>query len=234
MKNKLKFSICSLFLMGIVIILSSCKANNTIKDIDGNIYKTVKIGSQVWMVENLKTTKYKDGTPIPNVTDSRTWSNLTTGAYCDYENTPENSTIFGRLYNWYAAIDSRGICPKGWHVSSDNEWTTLTTFLGGKENGAGGKLKEIGITHWKNPNTDATDETGLTALPGGNRSEIGPFGFIGEGGYWWSLNMGDIGFYELRYMSYDDSNVYCLNIDKNSGFSVRCVRDKVRLIDRII
>jgi uncharacterized protein (TIGR02145 family) len=139
---------------------------NTVTDIDGNIYHTVTIGTQVWMVENLKTTKYRNGDPIPNVTGNA-WAALTTGAYCWYNNDAATyKATYGALYNWYAVADSRNIAPTGWHVPTDAEWTTLTTFLGG-ESVAGGKLKETGTNHWTSPNTGATNETGFTALPGG-------------------------------------------------------------------
>ena len=134
MKNNLLFY--SLAIMGMFLLLiSGCKKGvnknnlpaNAVKDIDGNVYHTVTIGTQVWMVENLKVTKYRDGTPIPNKTDATEWGSLTTGAYCDYDNTVSNSTIYGKLYNWYAVNDWRNIAPTGWHVPTDAEWTTLTT-----------------------------------------------------------------------------------------------------------
>ena len=196
----------------------------TVTDIDGNVYNTVTIGTQVWMVENLKTTKYRDGTSIPNVTDNISWSNLTTGAYCDYSNTPSNSATYGKLYNWYAATNAHNIAPTGWHVPTDADWTTLTTYLGG-EGVAGGKLKETGTTHWQSPNIGATNETGFTALPGGYRRYYGPFVSVGFFGYWWSATENYATFAWSRYMSYDDSDVYRDTDGKELGFSVRCVRD---------
>ena len=196
----------------------------TVTDIDGNVYHAVTIGTQVWMVENLKTTKYRDGTSIPNVTGNTAWSILTTGAYCDYNNTPSNSATYGRLYNWYAATDAHNIAPTGWHVPTDAEWSTLTTYLGG-ESVAGGKLKEIGTTHWTSPNTGATNETGFTALPGGYRDYGGTFYGIGDYGYWWSATENDATYAWYRNMNYDFSDVSSYNVDKELGFSVRCVRD---------
>lgn len=209
-------------------------AIKTVTDIDGNVYHTVTIGTQVWMVENLKTTKYRDGTSIPNVTDNTEWINLTTGAYCDYNNTPSNSSTYGRLYNWYAATNARNIAPTGWHVPTHADWSTLTTYLGG-ESVAGGKLKEIGTTHWQSPNTGATNEAGFTALPGGYRHGNKEFGgFVGDGGgfyeigllgLWWSAT--EIGATDAWYrvMFYDGSNVGKDDFVKEVGFSVRCVRD---------
>jgi uncharacterized protein (TIGR02145 family) len=204
----------------------------TISDIDGNIYQTVTIGTQVWMVQNLKTTKYNDGTAIPNITDNTAWATLTTGSYSDYNNTPVNSTIYGRLYNWYAVdnnaatkVTSNGgknVCPTSWHVATDAEWTTLTTNLGG-ESVAGGKLKETGTTHWLSPSTGATNETGFTALPGGMRNYDGIYYSIGYWADWWSSSVYDniSGWY--RNMS--DINVSTSYRQKQNGFSVRCLKD---------
>lgn len=138
----------------------------TVTDYDGNVYQTVLIGDQCWMMENLKVTHYRNGDPIPHVTDGVTWGNLTSGAYCNYNNDEGNVATYGRLYNWYAVDDSRNIAPAGWHVPSDAEWQTLVDYLGG-DAVAGGKMKEAGTTHWASPNTGATNESGFTALPGG-------------------------------------------------------------------
>jgi uncharacterized protein (TIGR02145 family) len=205
-----------------------------VNDIDGNSYNTVTIGTQVWMRENLKTTKYNDGTAIPNITDNTAWGALITGAYSDYSNTPSNSTTYGRLYNWYAVDNNaatkvasnggKNVCPTGWHVPSDAEWTILTTYLGG-ESVAGGKLKETGISHWISPNTGATNETGFTALPGGKRSFSGAFRDIGSYGLWWSSTEYSLTNSWYRLMSYDYADVYRGVDSEQSGFSVRCVRD---------
>jgi uncharacterized protein (TIGR02145 family) len=198
---------------------------NTVTDIDGNVYHTVTIGTQVWMVENLKTTKYRDGTSIPNVTNDDDWAILTTGAYCDYDNTPTNSTTYGKLYNWYAATNAHNIAPTGWHVPTDEEWNTLTTYLGG-ESVAGGMLKEIGTTHWASPNTGATNETGFTALPGGSRYGSGGFYDIGNDGSWWSTTDHDGTLAWYRYIIYNEKYVISYNFrSKVMGFSVRCVKD---------
>jgi uncharacterized protein (TIGR02145 family) len=153
------------------------------RDNDGNNYRTVKIGTQVWMAENLKTTKYRNGDPIPNVTDGPAWWNLPTGAYCNSDNDVNLWTTYGRLYNWYAVNDSRNIAPAGWHVPTDYEWSKLIAYLGSLP---GDKLREEGTEHWLSPNTDATNETGFTALPGGYRDNTGTFISIGSNGYWWS------------------------------------------------
>jgi uncharacterized protein (TIGR02145 family) len=194
----------------------------------------VGIGTQIWMAENLKTTKYNDGTAIPNVTVDATWAATTTGAYCDYSNLPANSTIYGRQYNWYsvdnntatkaASNGGKNVCPTSWHIPSDVEWTTLTTFLGG-ESGTSGKLKETGTTHWTTPNTGATNETGFTALPGGERSTLGLFYPLGTAGYWWSSTESSTAYSWFRGVYYDDAGVGRYDYFKKGGFSIRCVRD---------
>jgi len=195
-----------------------------ITDGDGNIYNAVQIGTQVWMKENLRTTKYKDGTEIPLVTDNTAWSNLATPGYCWYNNDATTyKNTYGALYNWYT-VNTGKLCPTGWHVPTDAEWTTLTTFLGGA-GGAGGKLKEAGTTHWLSPNTGATNETGFTALPGGRRSYNGTFDDIGSNGYWWSATESTATLAWGRLMGYYHSYVYSSTNSKEYGFSVRCVRD---------
>lgn len=197
---------------------------DSVTDIDGNVYHTVTIGVQVWMIENLKTTKYRDGTSIPEVTDDTQWIGLTTGAYCDYNNTVSDLTSYGRLYNWYTVSDSRSIAPIGWHVAMNADWTTLTTYLGG-ENLAGGKLKESGTTHWLYPNAGATNESGFLALPGGCRDELGRFSFLGDYGLWWGSTEYSATSAFSRYMSFGGTIVSRAIDKKNCGFSVRCVRD---------
>jgi uncharacterized protein (TIGR02145 family) len=194
-------------------------------DQDGNIYKTVTTGTQIWMAENLKTTKYRNGDLIPNVTDNMQWGNLTTGAYCNYDNDTTNANIYGRLYNWYAVNESRSIAPTGWHVPNDTEWTTLTTFLGGQI-GTGGKLKETGTNHWKKPNTGATNETGFTALPGGSRYyNYFTFAYIGLIGSWWSATETDPTSAWHWEINCNYADVFVSNPVKQFGLSIRCVKD---------
>jgi uncharacterized protein (TIGR02145 family) len=207
-----------------------------VKDLDGNVYKSIKIGNQVWMAENLKTTSYNDGTVIPLVTDGATWGTASTNtspAYCWYDTTGTGYTKYNRetngaLYNWYA-IDTlsngnKNVCPTGWHVPTDGEWTTLTTYLGG-ETVAGGKMKEAGLAHWVSPNTGATNESGFAGLPGGGRSFNGSFYYIGSFGYWWSSSEDGASSAWLRGLYYGDGSVGRFSGYKGSGFSVRCLRD---------
>jgi uncharacterized protein (TIGR02145 family)/uncharacterized repeat protein (TIGR02543 family) len=205
-----------------------------IKDVDGNIYTEVVIGTQTWMVQNLKTTKFNDGTQIPNVTDGTTWSALTTSGYCWYNNSIDSGKIYGALFNWYA-VNTGKLAPAGWHVPSDLEWTTLATFLGG-ESIAGDKLKEAGGVHWapwsdghnSYPNT-GTNSSGFTALPGGDRdygSNDGIFGNVGWDGNWWS-STGDASFAWIRSLA----NNPAAFVNRNDygyltyGFSVRCLKN---------
>jgi uncharacterized protein (TIGR02145 family) len=192
-KYLLAFAGIILFLSG----LTGLKAQ-TVTDIDGNVYNTVTIGTQVWMKENLRTTRYADGTAIPNVPDSAKWAalNVTDKAYCFYNNSSTNANTYGALYTWAAAMKGasssssspssiQGICPTGWHLPSHAEWTTLIAYLGGYTM-AGGKLKETDTTHWQSPNTGATNESSFTALPSGRRFFNGKFMYIRDQGYWWS------------------------------------------------
>jgi uncharacterized protein (TIGR02145 family) len=227
---------CSIIIFAtFIVFVNSCrkdKENNsnnstpaaTVTDIDGNVYHTVTIGTQVWMVENFKVTHYRNGDAIPNVTDDNAWSGLTTGAYCNYNNDVNNSTTYGRLYNWYTVSDSRNIAPSGWHVPTDTEWTTLTTYLG-DESVTGGKLKEIGITHWVSPNTGADNSSGFTGLPGGLRDFYGAFGGIGNYGCFWSATEEDAANAWRRNLDYSDAGLHRINNSKALGFSVRCLRD---------
>jgi len=211
-----------------MIIMSSIafgqENNKTVKDIDGNVYKTVTIGSQVWMAENLKTIKYNDGTAIPNVIDGASWwGSRTIGAYCDYDNTSSNSSIYGRLYNWYT-VNTGKLCPKGLSVPTDAEWTILITYLGG-ESIAGSKHKEAGSSHWISPNQGASNSSGFSALPGGTIEFDGKFYGIGGIGVWWSSTESSTDYAWHRSMSYSSSVVSRDFSHKAYGFSVRCVKD---------
>ncbi len=237
MKNKSKIRMAILAILGIALIgTSSCKKNKTVKltpndgtvkDADGNVYHTAKIGEQVWMLENLKTTKYNDGTPITNVTDNMAWGNLTTGAYCWYNNDDKNKTPYGALYNFYA-VKTGKLCPTGWHVPSDAEWKTLETFLGGADI-AGGQLKEIGTVHWEAPNSDATNSSGFTALPGGVRTgknTNGAFNSLNTRGFWWSSTPSSATNAILRVLVYNVADIGVPIDTKSGGTSVRCIKDK--------
>ncbi len=197
----------------------------TMTDQEGNEYKTITIGTQTWMAENLKVTKYSNGDQIPIIDGNTQWVNLTTDAYCWYNNNPADKAIYGAIYNWYAASDNRNIAPDGWHVPSDAEWITLVSYLGGTEI-SGGKLKEAGIIHWENPNFSATNSSGFTALGVGERDGFnGTFIYRSVGCRFWSKTQEDasIGYCHMvfNYANYCNRN----NIPKQFGVSIRCVKD---------
>ena len=204
-----------------------CSSSPTVKDIDGNIYNTVQIGTQCLTKENLKVSKYRNGYAIPTGLDNATWGSTSSGAYAIYNNENANDVIYGKLYNWYAVADNRGLCPNGWHVPTDGEWTTLTTYLGG-ESVAGGKMKSIGTTYWNSPNTGATNESGFSALPGGSRFNNGSFNSIRYNAVFWSATEKDYNSAWICNLNYDNGNVNRnLNFYKQDGWSVRCFKDTV-------
>jgi uncharacterized protein (TIGR02145 family) len=244
MKKIIKISVLVLFVILVIIACKKEKSDNptngkttavfnpgltygTMTDQDGNEYKTIVIGTQTWMAENLRTTKYRDGTAIPNITDKTAWEALTTGAYCNYNNTTSADTIatYGRLYNWYAATDSRNIAPAGWHVPTDAEWETLIYYLGGFRV-AGGKMKETGTTHWISPNTGATNESGFTALPSGLRLGYIYGTFDNTFGVYLSSTFNNIDFQLLctNVLNWDTSALQYAG-NKDDGFAVRLVKD---------
>ena len=193
---------------------------------DGDNMETVRIGTQEWTDKNLDVTRYRNGDIIPEVKDPKKWAELTTGAWCYYDNDPKNGKIYGKLYNWYAVNDPRGLAPEGFHIPSDSEWTTLTKFLGG-EQVAGGKMKSTGTSLWQSPNTAATNSSGFKGLPGGCRAYEGTFATIGYNGYWWSSSEGNTTFAWSRFLvlELDYGYAYRSSGSKRWGFSVRCLRD---------
>jgi uncharacterized protein (TIGR02145 family) len=232
MKKIYTIWIYPLLIVGILFMFTnSCKKVNagsdlkteaTVNDIDGNTYHIIAIGKQVWMVENLKTTKYNDGSDVPLVKDSATWANLTTPGYCWYQNDPTYINTTGALYNWYA-VNSGKLCPTGWHVPSDSEFIALANNLGGGSV-AGGKLKEIGTTNWRSPNMGADNFSGFTALPGGYRNNHGFYGIDVNGSWWTTTPVGASNAMYL-YLDYESVVAQRLNYIKFHGFSVRCIKD---------
>ena len=185
-----------------------------------NYGQTVTIGTQVWMTENLDVATYRNGDVIPEVQDPNAWAKLTTGAWCYYDNDASNGTKYGKLYNWYAVHDPRGLAPNGYHIPTDAEWTKLTDYLGG-ESGAGIKMKST--SGWKQ-NDNATNSSGFSGLPGGGRQANGVFYFKDFFGSWWSSTESDETFVLLRKL-YNDSGLGRFIEDKKFGFSVRCMKD---------
>jgi uncharacterized protein (TIGR02145 family) len=239
MKKQLFLFISFLFIYG-------CSSSS-----DGNSVSYITIGSQVWSTKNLDVSTYSDGTPIPQVTDPTAWANLTTGAWCYYDNDQSNNTVYGKLYNLYAVQGiyddasrenpalRKKLAPAGWHVPMEVEWRTLINFLDPTSNGgynsdniAGGKMKatgtiQAGTGYWQSPNTGATNETGFTGLPGGSRYNNASFYLIGYKGYWWSyteLIYGSGGVCTLDYYSLG-GNAKIEDYPSHMGFSVRCIKD---------
>jgi uncharacterized protein (TIGR02145 family) len=194
----------------------------TVNDSDGNTYDVIRIGTQLWTEPNLKTTKFNDGTSIPNITDAATWGSTTGNGYCWYNNNGSNKDTYGALYN-YHAVSSGKLCPSGWHVPTDDDWLTLKDFLGG-ENIAGGKLKETGTSHWTSPNTGASDDYDFTARPGGWRTSSGTFQNIGGYGYWWTSTFISPSAY-YRHMQNDSERLFRAVNTERYGMSVRCIKN---------
>ena len=239
MKSKLLLSIFSLILLfgcstsneDIISVVSTPEVVTpiptvlpTLTDIDGNKYQTIKIYNQIWTKTNLNVSRYSNGDLIPQVSDSDTWSSLTTGAWCYYLNTSGYGPVYGKLYNWYAIVDPRGLAPKGYHIPSDIEWTTLTDYLGG-ESIAGGKMKEIGNSHWKTPNKDANNSSEFTGTPGGYRLNDGKFYSINEFGYWWSSSEYSSRYALFHRLDYYNGDLGRFNYLETIGLSVRCIKD---------
>jgi len=216
------------FLLPIIISLGCVDDNSeedVVMDIDGNIYHTVNIGEQVWMIENLKTTKFRDGTPIKYEPNFISWMNAGI-AYCSYENNETNKNTYGALYNW-SAVNSGKLCPEGWRVPNEEDWNILAEYLGGKDK-AGGKLKESGTNHWSSPNTGATNKSRFTALPGGNRGDDGfdgNFTKISTHGYWWSSDEYTHEYAYFRSISYKSEYLSKGHTSKMVGLSVRCIKN---------
>jgi uncharacterized protein (TIGR02145 family) len=196
----------------------------TLTDVDGNVYKTIVIGMQTWMAENLRTVQFRNGDSILKVTGDSLWGHTQMAAYCNYANTGSLDTIatYGRLYNWYAMSDDRKIAPAGWHVATYDDWMILHYYVGVND---GAALKEKGEKHWFSPNSGAANNSGFTALPGGMRSPDGSYDTKGAWGNWWSPKIynSDVDLMiTFLYNNYQGGSGY---IGKNYGLSVRCVKD---------
>ena len=204
---------------------------SSIYDIDGNCYETIIIGEQEWIAENLKVTHYRNGDEIPTGYNNEEWSNLNTGAYAVYNDNENNAYIYGNLYNWFAVDDYRGVCPEGWNVPTDDEYTALSNYLGGTSV-AGGKMKAIGTIEggdglwYYHSNSGETNESGFTGLPGGYRDYgNGNYSYMGYSGYFWSSIESSNYDAWYRKLYYDTSGLGRYHDRKENGFSVRCIRD---------
>lgn len=231
--------IITLFSITFLILQSCSNSNNTdqpnenptfiagpnLIDTDGNIYHSITNCSQTIMQSNLKVSHYRNGDVIPQVSNNSQWDNLTTGAWRYYNNDPTNGANYGKLYNWYAVTDSRGLAPVGWHIPSNTEWTNLINCLGGF-GVAGGKMKSTGTSHWMAPNTGASNVSGFTGLPGGARYTLEPTDVnINKQGGWWSsspFNVDNSFFMKINFYNSEAETTICGN---RAGFSIRCIKN---------
>jgi len=222
------YRICSFNSSGNSVFYSNLFVGNIISDIEGNGYNTIKINNQIWIGKNLNVSYYRNGDQIPQVSTPADWATLKTGAWCYYDNDPANESIYGKLYNWYAVNDKRGLAPTGWHIPSKTEWSSLTRYLNNLKNDSGEKLKEVGFLHWKDPNLNisVTNETGFTALPGGVRNTKGEYLIKNLSGIWWtSTPISPISSWTIS-MNYLNNLVDSSSSSSNeNGLSVRCVKD---------
>lgn len=214
------------------LLLFNIYGCNRSKDQDGNSFKTVKIGDQTWMAENLNVGHYRNGDPIPQVNESDQWRKLETGAWCYYNNDSTNGEKYGKLYNWYAVIDPRGLAPVGWHIPSNDEWNQLNNYLGG-DRVSGGKLKDK--NSWEISNTEVSNSSGFGALAGGHRYGIGEYFDVGlKGSFWTSKEhyaydlFYNKPFADLYYLSYNNSFLEYAYFKKSMGMSVRCIKDTLK------
>jgi uncharacterized protein (TIGR02145 family) len=244
MRLKLQIALATIF-----VVLSSdfsvnAQTNNTnstesvpsiVKDIDGNVYHTVVIGKQVWLQENLRTKKYRNGKSIAKNITKAQWSTDKSGACAVYDNDSIKENAFGLLYNWYAIANPAGLCPVGWHVPKDSEWNTMVNYLDEyadttelkrvQSEIAGGELKEIGYAHWTTPNTGATGTSNFLGYAGGNKSIDGKCNDVGAYGYWWTATASSAAEAYGRLLSYFNGNIDRFKTSKNLGFSVRCMKN---------
>lgn len=218
------------------ISVKEASSSETVTDIDGNVYQTVQIGNQIWMAENLKVTHYRNGEAIAEVTGDSDWGLLSTGAYCSYNNDASYGEEYGFLYNFYAVENSNKLAPEGWHVATDEDWKELEMSLGMTQEAADNdewrgtdeddKLKETGTSHWLSTDNGTNNSSGFTAIPGGYRSNnAGYFGGIRKIAYFWSINEQSNTRNWIRRMDYNKAGIFRYHYDKQSGYSVRCVKD---------
>lgn len=220
------------------LLIISCSSNDETTPTDETITNlpNVVIGTQIWQSSNLDVTTYRDGTPIPQVTNQTEWANLTTGAWCYYNNSTSNANTYGKLYNWYAVAGihdndpntpNKILAPSGWRIPSYTDWNTLIEYLGGNTI-AGGKMKSTGTSLWQSPNTSATNQSGFTALPGGYRQEMnnGDFSLINKRARFWSgTEIDDVYSRQITLFNSTSSIDRIESVNKKVGFSVRCVRN---------
>jgi len=205
------------------LIIYSQETNETITDIDGNVYKTIKIGTQTWMLENLKTTKYNSGAPIQKLMDVEKWQFDISGAYAWYNDDESNKDIYGALYNW-AAVKKGNLAPKGWHIPSIEEWQVMIDFLGG-EKIAGGKLKDLGTDFWDSPNKGADNSSGFKAVATGCKSKEGSYLLVGNRSLFWSSTSSNLLQAKSITLIFNSPKASVFATSKNYGCAIRCIKD---------
>ena len=235
MERKLTFCALGILCMSLFYLTACEETDNdptTVTDIDGNVYKTVTIGSQVWMAENLKTTKFRNGDPIPLITDAAAWASSTTGAYCNYDNDEANAEVYGRLYDWKSANDPRGICPEGWHIPTDEEWKILEGVADSQFGigdpvweGTSSRGYDAGMNLQSESIPNGTNITGFSALLGGIRALNGTFSLFGNTGDFWTSDEFDGNNAWNREVNGNTPFVARTKVSKSNGFSVRCLQD---------
>ncbi|MNQ76473.1 Fibrobacter succinogenes major domain [compost metagenome] len=204
------------------LVVTDAVVAEALTDVDGNVYMAVKIGTQTWMMENLRTTHYRDGTIIPNVTGNAEWGIQSNGAYCSYDNNLDKGKLYGHLYNWHAVNNTRQLAPRGWHIPTSAEWAILYNYIGG-DRYSGGKIQESGTSHWSS-DTGASNITKFTGLPGGKRSGDGKYESLSLDANWWTATANSGGtawYYNLYVKGYIEAGEGL----KNMGYSIRCIKD---------
>ena len=213
----------------LMMVATGCKDDDdqpqryALEDIDGNVYDAISIGAQIWMTDNLRVTKFNDGTLLTYANPDDDLMNLTSGSMSYYDDNPANASTYGALYNWHA-VGSGKLCPNGWHIPSDGEWNTLINFLGG-EDVAGGHMKAIGTSHWNAPNQEATNNSGFTALPAGYLFDNGNYNSIGNITHWWTATENGAQEAFDRYVYFQNGKVVKGTYSKQVFYSCRCVKD---------
>lgn len=225
----MKKQIC---IVGLALFLLSGKVNSQVKmkDGDGNEYGTVLVGSTYWIDQNLKSSKYANGDIITNVDDNTAWSQLNTGAWSYYNKSSLNGSTYGKLYNWYAVDDSRGVCPTGWRVPTNTDWNNLGKALGG-DTLVGGKLKQTGTTLWSSPNTAATNQIGFNALPSGYRGNMGAYGSLASNAYFWVRESYNGTEAVGRNITSNSKALFTEHNNKLNGFAIRCVKENTASLE---
>lgn len=224
---KKRINICLMVISGL-LFLNACSSRETVSDMDGNLYEIIKIGDQDWLSVNLNVSRFLNGDPIPEARTAEEWKSASENkqpAWCYYDNDPSNGHVYGKLYNWYAVNDPRGLAPEGWRIPVADDWNQLITFLGG-DNVAGLVLKSTDLwADYEGQNGNGNNASGFAGLPGGGRYDHGGFNFLGNYSGWWTTTQGTSGGVSIWRLTHGIDNVYSYNLPTGFGLSVRCIRE---------